>query len=726
MAIRPRAVLMLATVLVVVLSLVAAATASAQSAPPITPGAKWQDIPDLGVTGSHTYMYTPSALFDPAPMLTPVLFVYSNTGYASQDAAWTALSNAGLVARAEADHAVLIVQNPVAGGVWSAADLSVYDGVMHYIWGANTAASGKPALSYYRLNYLVGEGAGASFINQYMTVAPQVYRVAGVATFGGAMPDVTAGSAVPAYLVGASDKAVSFYKGANGVNRTSGANTFYNSANEAKQVIVSGASNTSFDRALLDDAYESLFRYTTRQALTTAVYQNNGDTIEDFTLMQRPNLAKLNLTQRLVSGADTGTTGQPRWYEWIPNEVLAGMESGSTKKYPLVIDLHGGGDHEIYEAESNGWMEVAGTKKVIVVAPFDGAVTPTMNMLAAIKAKYPVDLSRIYVTGFSRGAAGTWALTNAFPDQFAGVAPMSSPSGNTNLPALPQWNDKIDLPMWFSVNSIEYAALDKTQTPYRIRQFWLRNLNTMMDLNGIKIPPLNAIPWTTSDFVTYPLYGFPIPEQRSIPTKWGFPITVGTLRNAYGIPLMELAAAQGLEHTHYMPLAGVAWDFLSKYSRDPVTKELHILTETPASGSVGGTVPATLSLTLGSPAQLGTFTPGVTRTYEASTSASVTSTAGDATLSVSDSSGTATGHLVNGAFSLPQFLQARARNATNTGTAFNNVGSSASPLNLLTYGGPVSNDQVSLQFSQLVNSTDPLRTGAYSKALTFTLSTTTP
>ena len=38
---------------------------------------------------------------------------------------------------------------------------------------------------------------------------------------------------------------------------------------------------------------------------------------------------------------------------------------------------------------------------------------------------------------------------------------------------------------------------------------------------------------------------------------------------------------------------------------------------------------------------------------------------------------------MNGAFALPQPLQARARNAANTGTAYNNVGSSATPLNLL-------------------------------------------
>ena len=102
------------------------------------------------------------------------------------------------------------------------------------------------------------------------------------------------------------------------------------------------------------------------------------------------------------------------------------------------------------------------------------------------------------------------------------------------------------------------------------------------------------------------------------------------------------------------------------------------------------------------------------------------STAGDALLSVADPSATATGHLVNGTFSLPEALQARARNAANTGTAYNNVGSSASPLNLLTYSGPISNDQVTLGFSQKINANDALRTGAYSKTLTFTLSTTTP
>jgi hypothetical protein len=136
---------------------------------------------------------------------------------------------------------------------------------------------------------------------------------------------------------------------------------------------------------------------------------------------------------------------------------------------------------------------------------------------------------------------------------------------------------------------------------------------------------------------------------------------------------------------------------------------------------VGGTVPATLSLTLGTPASFGAFIPGVGQTYTASSTATVTSTAGNATLSVSDASSQNTGHLVNGTFALPQPLQAMANGGTLA-----NVGSAAAPLNLLSYSGPVSNGAVTFGFSQRINANDALRTGAYSKTLTFTLSTTQP
>ena len=88
-----------------------------------------------------------------------------------------------------------------------------------------------------------------------------------------------------------------------------------------------------------------------------------------------------------------------------------------------------------------------------------------------------------------------------------------------------------------------------------------------------------------------------------------------------------------------------------------------------------GTVPATLSLTLGAPATFGAFTAGVAHVYDASMTANVISTAGDATLSVAGPSSTATGHLVNGR-------------------------------RLLTFGGPISNDPVAIAFKQAIGANE--------------------
>jgi hypothetical protein len=123
------------------------------------------------------------------------------------------------------------------------------------------------------------------------------------------------------------------------------------------------------------------------------------------------------------------------------------------------------------------------------------------------------------------------------------------------------------------------------------------------------------------------------------------------------------------------------------------------ITEVPA--PVGGSVPATLALTLGAPASFGACTPGIAKEYTAGTTATVTSSAADALLTVSDP-----GHLANGAFTLPEPLRVE--------------------FSKTTWNAPASNDAVAVTFKQLVKATDALRTGAYSKTLTFTLSTTTP
>ena len=82
--------------------------------------------------------------------------------------------------------------------------------------------------------------------------------------------------------------------------------------------------------------------------------------------------------------------------------------------------------------------------------------------------------------------------------------------------------------------------------------------------------------------------------------------------------------------------------------------------------------------------------------------AEVTSTAGDAALTVSPSPA----YLANGTYVLSEPLQ----------VAFSKAA----------WAGPVSGDPVTITLRQHIGANQPLRTGNYSKTLTFTLSTTNP
>ncbi|MBE2315404.1 M1 family metallopeptidase [Solirubrobacter sp. CPCC 204708] len=157
----------------------------------------------------------------------------------------------------------------------------------------------------------------------------------------------------------------------------------------------------------------------------------------------------------------------------------------------------------------------------------------------------------------------------------------------------------------------------------------------------------------------------------------------------------------GFDATNLRKLDVYFTQWLRTAGKPSLTPANFFLSSTFPGNEVTGTVPATLSLTLNGTPSFNTFVPGVTREYTTSTMANVISTAGNATLSVS-----APGHLSNGAFTLPEPLRVE--------------------LEKTSWDGPVSNDEVDVTFKQLIKETDPLRTGTYSKTLTFTLSTTAP
>ena len=135
-------------------------------------------------------------------------------------------------------------------------------------------------------------------------------------------------------------------------------------------------------------------------------------------------------------------------------------------------------------------------------------------------------------------------------------------------------------------------------------------------------------------------------------------------------------------------------------------------------------MPATLALTLGAPGDVRRFHPGRRTDLHRVDAATVISSAGDATLTVSDPSTVAPGHLVNGAFALPTALQAKAASAAGTAAitrrwAARRCRSSCSATR------PGEQRRGVDRLKQSVGAAGR-RTGTYSKTLTFTLSTTAP
>ena len=119
-------------------------------------------------------------------------------------------------------------------------------------------------------------------------------------------------------------------------------------------------------------------------------------------------------------------------------------------------------------------------------------------------------------------------------------------------------------------------------------------------------------------------------------------------------------------------------------------------------GGAGGTVPATLSLTFGAAGELRRrSSPASNGPTRRATTATVISTAGDATLTASGPV-----RLRNGAFSLAEPL--------------------AVTLSRAIWDAPVSNDEVTIGFRQQIGANEPLRSGTYSGTVTFTLATTNP
>lgn len=151
----------------------------------------------------------------------------------------------------------------------------------------------------------------------------------------------------------------------------------------------------------------------------------------------------------------------------LPYRLARPAGYDATKKYPLVIFLHGSGesgtDNKL-QIQKNIGVPTGGS---VFTLPANQAKYPSffvapqapspskegwegtrgqavLKLITALEQQFSsIDTRRLYITGLSMGGYGTWALIQDNPKLFACAVPMSGggdPTKAVNIAALPIWD----------------------------------------------------------------------------------------------------------------------------------------------------------------------------------------------------------------------------------------------------------------------------------------------
>ena len=185
---------------------------------------------------------------------------------------------------------------------------------------------------------------------------------------------------------------------------------------------------------------------------------------------------------RFVARSHTSAQGT------LPYRLFYPYKYDQTKKYPLIITLHGVGESgtdnwfhitknrlaEIWADDTtqvkqncfvvspqcptnHKWVEVSAwnvmyysTQSIAQSIP----LTITLTLVDSLKREFPIDTNRLYVVGLSMGGYGTWDLIARYPGKFAAAVPLCGGNDTSKASALQ------NVPIWAF-----HGALDPTVPP---------------------------------------------------------------------------------------------------------------------------------------------------------------------------------------------------------------------------------------------------------------------
>ena len=500
----------------------------------------------------------------------PTFFVYPDTKL-DQAGADALVNELGLQPILENNFGSVVVINPVGAKYDASADFDCFVKMF------NKSRSGNLKV--------IGFGEGATFVNQVIALQAADH-IAGIVTVGGKpakLPKGFTSYGVPAFVAGkTAAKVAKEYEALNAACAP---------AEPLLQVVTSAASEPG---AVFAEAWEKVlsrnFRYNNYKHTHyegASFGQYGPYELEPYTDWERLGIERIKVEQPMAFGPQ-GQQGPdvPRqlWYEYWPKEL---KEGAAPRSVPMVVLLHGNANDPRTQAETSGFLQVAGEERFFVVEMEwqgsrsfqamgqDGVETVIYQLLA----RYPqLDPSRVYAEGLSAGSMTATALGIKKSHVFAAVGGHSGGlfggMGAGPFPGFEAiWNEATQKRGAVETAYCSVFGTMDTTVPYMTPENWRGNSylnawNAYEQMNGMTVV-------RDMDFSVDPVFGQVLRDRESLKTAKGAGIVMETGQLYKGeTPLIRLVAVMDYGHWNFMPTARVMWDFFKHYSRDPETKKL--------------------------------------------------------------------------------------------------------------------------------------------------------
>ena len=505
----------------------------------------------------------------------PTFFIYPHSKL-DQAAAKALVEELDMRDVLTANHVKVFVVNPIGDRYDNARDFEGFKAVF------NKARSGNLKV--------IGLGDGATFVNAAIAPSEAAGHIAGILTVGGKPGKDPAHSwGVPAYVAG--KNAAKVAKTYISMNRGEKENTvgknvykYVNAGEELLTVVVDENVGVPFAE-IFDRAWDEVFSRNFRFNNYKHTHYDGADygaygpyELEPYTVYERLGLKREMVVMPQKKGLPW------LWYEYWPQEFIEGAPDASV---PVMVLLHGNTNDPRTQAETSGFLQVAGKERFFVVemewqgrkdyAPmgYDGVE----RVLQILFEKYPqLDPSRVYAQGLSAGAITATALGICKSYLFAavggyggGIYTGAKTGRFSNCHSL--WGDATQKRGFVEVAYCSIIGTADKVVPFYTPDDYKGNSyvtawNTYQQLNGMEVT-------YELDFTADPLLGLNLADRETITTNKGNGIKVETgFFYKDEKPLVKIVAVVDYGHWNFIPGAQMMWDYFKMFSRDPKTRKL--------------------------------------------------------------------------------------------------------------------------------------------------------